>query len=124
MVTHVWSSRVVRVTRSSGGRVPSCSVILTTLKFEFVTERTDDGDEDTDGRGQAATPVAVRPRRGDAGRSQATYSKCDLRARARARARARGAESFMVETFGGWLAHFGARSVPERPFRPCVTKYI
>ena len=28
----------------------------------FVTERTDDGDEDTDGRGQAATPVAVRPR--------------------------------------------------------------
>ena len=54
----------------------------------FVTERTDDGDEDTDGRGQAATPVAVRPRRGDAGRGQATYSKCDLRARARARARA------------------------------------
>ena len=36
----------------------------------------------------------------------------------------RGAENFMVETFGGWLAHFGARSVPERPFRPCVTKYI
>ena len=66
--------------------------------------------------------VAVRPRRGDAGRGQATYSKCDLRARARARAR--GAENFMVETFGGWLAHFGARSVPERPFRPCVTKYI
>ena len=36
----------------------------------------------------------------------------------------RGAENFMVETFGGWLAHFGVRSVPQHPFRPCVTKYL
>ena len=124
MVTHVWSSRVVRVTRSSGGRVPRCSVILTTLKFEFVTERTDDGDEDTDGRGQAATrsrsgrdaamPVAVR---------RLTVSVTCGRGRGRGRTQ-RGAENFMVETFGGRLAHFGARSVPERPFRPCVTKYL
>jgi len=39
-------------------------------------------------------------------------------------ARSAARKNFMVETFGGWLAHFGARSVPERPFRPCVTKYI
>ena len=92
----------------------------------FVTERTDDGDEDTDGRGQAATrsrsgrdaamPVAVR---------RLTVSVTCGRGRGRGRGRAqRGAENFMVETFGGRLAHFGARSVPERPFRPCVTKYL